>query len=262
MSAQPRNMAGATELGGGFILVERQDGECAVLAPHVQSAGVLGMMSPKSVNARSESEVSNWLHRWNILSDGPYARVHQVHGTAVLRVPPLDADAQADGMWSDAPDQVLGIKAADCAPVWLVDTASQRFALLHAGWRGAAAGIIQSGVEALRRNGSDPAELVVAIGPHLQACCFEVGPEVAEQFSKWPSALLPASRLVTQHQRSDSFALDLAAVICEQLRTAGVRDEEIFTATACTRCNGAIFHSYRRNGAGGPLMAAIAARRA
>lgn len=261
MSAQPRNMAGAIELGGGFILVERQDGECAVLAPHIQSAGVLGMMSPKSVNARNEAEVSNWLQRWNILSRGPYARVHQVHGIAVLRVPPLAADAEADGMWSDSADLVLGIKAADCAPVWLVDTASQRFALLHAGWRGVAAGIVQSAVDALRRDGSDPAQLVVAIGPHLQSCCFEVGPEVADNFSKWPNGVLPASRLVAQRQRSDSFALDLAAVLGEQLCAVGVREEEIFSATACTRCSAAIFHSYRRNGAGGPLMAAIAARK-
>ncbi len=261
MSAQPRNMTGATELGGGFILVERQDGERAVLAPHVQSAGVLGMMSPKSVNARSESDVKTWLKRWNLFSDRPHAQVNQVHGAAVVKVPPLAADAEADGMWCDLPDLVLSVKAADCAPVWLVDTASQRFALLHAGWRGAAAGIVQSAVDVLRRHGSDPARLVVAIGPHLQSCCFEVGPEVAEKFSKWASAIMPGGRLVAQRQRSDSFALDLTAVMSEQLREIGVRDEEIFAATACTRCNAEIFHSYRRNGAGGPLMAAIAARK-
>lgn len=261
MSAKPRSSAGATELGGGFILVEREDGERAILAPHVQSAGVLGMMSARPVNARSESEVSNWLQRWSILSDGPFARVNQVHGTAVLKVPPLAADAEADGMWSDSADLILSVKAADCAPVWLVDTASQRFALLHAGWRGAVAGIAQSAVDALCRHGSDPAELVVAIGPHLQSCCFEVGPEVAEQFSKWPGGLLPASHLVAQRRRGDSLALDLTAVMSAQLLEVGVRDEEIFAATACTRCNAEVFHSYRRNGAGGPLMAAIAARK-
>lgn len=260
MSAPLRSATRAVELGGGFIFVERGDGEGAILAPHLQNAGVTGVMSPKSVDARKESEVATWARSWGLMS-AP-ASVTQVHGAVVVSVPPLEHDEDADGMWSDDPNVVLCVRAADCAPVWLVDTASQRFALLHAGWRGAAADIAANAVDELHEHGTDPVDLAVAIGPHLQPCCFEVGPEVAAQFSRWSDAVLPATRLTAARQRDDSVALDLTAALSAQLRAAGVRAQEVFAATACTRCNPEIFHSYRRNGSGGPLMGALAARRA
>ncbi|HXW52358.1 MAG TPA: peptidoglycan editing factor PgeF [Candidatus Acidoferrales bacterium] len=259
MKASARNDARARELGSGFIVVEREKGQAAVFAPRLASAGVIAMMSTKSVNARSPEEVAAWLEGFGLQSE-QLAQTEQVHGTDVAQVPPIAAGS-ADGMWSQTPDVVLSVKAADCAPVWLADTRSQRFALIHAGWRGVSAGIASYAVAALRRAGSRAQDLIAAIGPHLQPCCFEVGPEVGERFSRWPKSVKPGAQLRVARKRDDAFALDLATAIEAQLIDAGVRGEEIFASTACTRCEEQLFHSYRRNGAGGPLMVAVATRR-
>jgi polyphenol oxidase len=259
VSAAPRD-SGASELGGGFILIECTDKPSAIVAPQLASAGVVALMSTMSMNARTDIEVSDWASRAGVPAAEHLAQVRQVHDARVVKAPLPAPELEADGLWCDTPDVALTVKVADCAPVWIADTKSRRFALLHAGWKGVAAGIVTEALGLLREAGSEPANLVVAIGPHLQACCFEVGPEVAERFSRWPQAILPPSRLQIPQQRTDSFALDLAAVLSAQFRAGGIRGDNMFAATACTRCYDNLFHSYRRNGSGGPLMAAFAAR--
>jgi YfiH family protein len=260
MTAPPRLDAGATDLGGGFVVEARAGGARVVKVPALDAAGVAALMTTIEVNARSDDEVARWARDAGLVPGVPLASVRQVHGTTIVQVPPLRPDTDADGMWSDVRDVALAVRAADCAPVWLADQKSRRFMLLHAGWRGVAAGIMSFGVAQLRTLGSKPAHLMAAVGPHLQACCFEIGPEVAPRFTRWPQALRPAQSLEIAPKRRDSVALDLGAVITAQLREADVRTDHIFRATACTRCNDRLFHSYRRNGAGGPLMAAIAVR--
>ena len=263
MSAAPSEAPATVELGGGFIYVRRPDGRAAILAPHLQTAGVAGMMSPSSVNARDAGEMRTWLEQWGFEASLPMAQVNQVHGTAVVEVRPDGSFADdADGMWFDGEGLILTVKAADCAPVWLADMASKRFALVHAGWRGVAQGIIASAVDALAASGSEVQELAVAVGPHLRPCCFEVGPEVAARFTAIEGAVKRADQLKVQRRRDDTVSLDLATAILADLSDLGVRGEQVFVATACTRCHPELFHSYRRNGSGGPLMAAVAARRA
>jgi copper oxidase (laccase) domain-containing protein len=97
------------------------------------------------------------------------------------------------------------------------------------------------------------------VGPHIGPCCFEVGPEVARRFEDDPGAVVSAAELRVKRSRRDSQALDLNAVIYRRLAASGVPPEAITAATACTRCETSILHSYRRNGKGGPLMAAVAA---
>lgn len=262
MSAAPSEAPATVELGGGFIYVRRPDGRAAILTPHLQSAGVAGMMSTNSINARDAKELRTWLEQWGFEASLPIAQVNQVHGAAVIRARRDGSSADdADGLWFDGDGLILAIKAADCAPVWLADMASKRFALVHAGWRGVADGIIASAVDALAAGGSRAEELAIAVGPHLRPCCFEVGPEVAERFTAIEGAVQSANQLKLERRRSDSVSLDLTAVILADLTDLGVRAEQVFVATACTRCHPELFHSYRRNGSGGPLMAAIAARR-
>lgn len=266
MSAASSEAPSSVELGDGFIYVRRPDGQAAIFAPHVQSAGVAAMMTPSGVNARNVDELRAWLSHWGFEAQA-MVHVNQMHGTSVVEIGPRgnasgdEATADADGMWSSSAAVVLAVKAADCAPVWVADIASQRFALVHAGWRGVADGIIVSALKALSARGTSVEELTVAVGPHLRPCCFEVGPEVARRFAHVAGAVLPADRLKSARQRTDSVALDLSAAIRASLIGAGVRDEQVFAATACTRCHPELFHSYRRNGSGGPLMAAVAARR-
>ncbi|MDQ6767046.1 MAG: peptidoglycan editing factor PgeF [Candidatus Eremiobacteraeota bacterium] len=262
MSAAPSDAPATVELGGGFIYVRRPDGHAAILAPHVQTAGVAGMMSPTTVNARDAGELRAWLEHWGFERATELANTNQVHGSIVVEARADDGvPIDADGLWSASSGLILTVKAADCAPIWFADMASKRFALVHAGWRGVAAGIVAAAVDALAGAGSKIEDLAVAVGPHLGPCCFEVGPEVADSFKTIDGAMLAAERLTTPRRRDDSMVLDLAAAIRADLSDVGVRDHQVFVATACTRCHPALFHSYRRNGSGGPLMVAIAARR-
>ncbi len=118
-------------------------------------------------------------------------------------------------------------------------------AAIHAGWRGAAGGIVPATVAALHDiYGADPARLRAGIGPTIGPCCFEVGPEVIARFSETPSfgpdLVLPG--------RGDRAHLDLPAAIEGQLRAAGVRAENIERASLCTRCQNGRFFSYRAEG--------------
>jgi YfiH family protein len=262
VSAAPSEAPETVELGGGFIYVRRPDGRAAILAPHLQSAGVAGMMSPAGVNARDANELRSWLEQWGFETALRTAQVNQVHGTTIAQArPDGSSGVDADGLWYDEDGLMLMVKAADCAPVWVADMASKRFALVHAGWRGVADGIIAAAIDALAAGGTVAEELAVAIGPHLRPCCFEVGPEVADRFSAIEGAIKSADQLRVPRQRQDSVSLDLSVAILADLSDLGVREEQVFVATACTRCHPELFHSYRRNGSGGPLMAAVAARR-
>jgi hypothetical protein len=241
------------DLGGGFRHTRNAAGVIAAgaLAP----LGVHGFMSTATINARDRAAIVAWA---DAAAPGAASRlrgVDQVHGAEIVRADSLrdGRRVEADGVVAASPHDAPVVLAADCAPVWLVDPIARVLALVHAGWRGVAAGVIEAGVRACVQNGASTAALTAAIGPHLQACCFEVGPEVAVRF---PKHIRPSATLLAERRRADSCALDLASAIAARLSAAHVRS--INVASACTRCRADILHSYRRNGKGGPLMAAFA----
>ena len=118
--------------------------------------------------------------------------------------------------------------AADCLPVALGDAGA--VAMLHAGWRGLAAGVLESGVAALRELGGSE-RIVAVIGPGAGACCYEVGAEVHAAFGG-------------AHRHGDR--IDLRAIARERLLAAGVA--EVLDAAVCTICDERFF-SHRREGA-------------
>ncbi|HEX2296782.1 MAG TPA: polyphenol oxidase family protein [Actinomycetota bacterium] len=154
----------------------------------------------------------------------------QVHAADVLDVAPGDAGVlgEADGLFTAQPGSVLAILAADCAPVVL--WGEEGVAIVHAGWRGLAAGVIAKGAE---RVGDVRAAWV---GPAIGACCYEVGPEVVEAFR---DAGLPV------HDESHVDPRDAAAAA---LRRAGVTKPAV--SGICTSCDRRFF-SYRRDGVTG-----------
>jgi hypothetical protein len=256
----PEGQPTTANLGGGFVFLRRADGNAAIIAAGLADTGAIGIMSPSDVNARDDGELREWLHWWAFPDHARLRRVNQVHGGAVVDSTSYNgASPDADGMWTRSPADVLVIRAADCAPVWLVDPAGKAIALSHAGWRGVAAGIVENSVNALVRAGGNAADFHAAVGPHIGSCCFEVGPEVAKVFEEDPGAVLAPSVLRIERQRRDGVSLDLGAAISNRLAMAGIERGHIEVATACTRCRSDILHSYRRNGSGGPLMAAVGA---
>lgn len=173
----------------------------------------------------------------------------QVHGTRVATVGPSEAGAGGRVVAGDAP--LAGVDAlltahegvplmllfADCVPVVLVASGSQAIAVVHAGRRGLLGGVVANAVAELR-DLAKPAEAVTAyIGPHIGACCYEVGEEVVSQF---------ANKFVTI--RRASATLDLRAAVEEELESSGVPRERQCHLGICTAHNTDRFYSYRAEG--------------
>lgn len=169
----------------------------------------------------------------------------QVHG--VRLVPPGDADErpEADG-WCGrpAPGLLLGVMAADCLPLLLFHEPTSSLAVVHAGWRGAAAGIASAAVRALC---VPPGELLAALGPAIGPCCYEVGPEVAEAAARHPDSLVPTE--------NGKYRFDLAGFVRADLEGAGVGPHRIDVSGLCTSCTDALFFSHRRDGGPGRACA-------
>lgn len=160
-------------------------------------------------------------------ADGaPIAFARQVHGTDVVSLDGApERIADADGVVTRVHGVAAMVLTADCVPVALA--ASNAVAMVHAGWKGLSGGVLEAGVAALAADGPVHA----AIGPAAGACCYEVGPEVAERFPDW--AL-------------DGRLLDLKGVAAARLRAAGVAD--VLDVGRCTMCEPDVFFSHRASG--------------
>jgi len=258
--AAPGDRPTTINLGGGFVFLRRVDGHAAIVVSSIAGTGAIGMMSAADVDARTDDSLRQWLQWWAFPDHARIRRVNQVHGGRVVSASSYNGGApDADGIWTRDSSDILVIRAADCAPVWIVDPPNKTIALVHAGWRGVSAGIIDNAIQALETAGARSEDLHAAIGPHIGPCCFEVGPEVSALFLDDRDAVGDAERLVVERKRADGVSLDLGAAIEHRLLAGGVSDVRIDAADACTSCHKDLLHSYRRNGTGGPLMAAIAA---
>jgi YfiH family protein len=169
----------------------------------------------------------------------PIATVKQIHSADVIDAAGFTGErGSADALVSNTPGLAMGVRTADCLPILLVDLAHHAVAAVHAGWRGAAAGIAERTISRLHElYGTNPEQLRAAIGPGIGKCCFEVGPEVARQFSRWRPELAAAE--------AKQF-LDLVDINHRQLEEAGVRSENIAASALCTMDRTDILYSFRK----------------
>ncbi|MCG0238979.1 MAG: peptidoglycan editing factor PgeF [Firmicutes bacterium] len=177
-----------------------------------------------------------------------------VHGREVARVdapPPPDphgvrAVPGVDGLVTATPDLTLMVTAADCVPIYLYDPHVPAVGLLHAGWRGTAAGIARVGVERLAAEyGSRPERIWAVIGPAIGPCCYEVDEPVRAAMAAAPG-FRPG--WLRPGRRPDRWQLDLWQANRDQLVAAGVPVEQIGIAGICTACQRADFFSHRGEG--------------
>ena len=171
----------------------------------------------------------------------------QVHGVNVVRSEPArewSEFASCDALWAVDRPASLGIKAADCLPVTLVDTGSGVIGNAHAGWRGALAGVVPRLIDSIMSYaGIDGTAWSVWLGPSIRRCCFEVGEDVVEKFeAEWPSAGRWIDRSLGPKPH-----LDLAAMTIDLLVERGISNDAIFDSGLCTRCLDGWFHSWRRD---------------
>lgn len=190
-----------------------------------------------------EAPVAEVMGRWRALRERttlPRA-VHalQVHGTRVLvhasDDPGLYVTEGVDGHVTARPGILLTVAVADCVPISVVDERRRRVALLHGGWRGTAAGILEAGLHQL---GGDPSDLHAHLGPAICGDCYEVGPEVHEALG------LPVPEV--------NSPVDVRAVQARQLRAAGLPAGRITVSEHCTRCGDGFF-SHRAGSTGRQL---------
>lgn len=167
-----------------------------------------------------------------------------VHGTRVWKVgEPLPDPPEFDGLVCDRPGPVLGAFAADCIPMLFADPVARVCGACHAGWRGTVGGVAANVIVRMVELGSRPGDIRVALGPSIGPCCFEVGPEVVDEFR---TAFGDVPGLIVAGPRKDHIDLRVASRIV--LEKAGVRPEHIDADPPCTRCNPERFFSYRRDG--------------
>lgn len=186
------------------------------------------------------------------------AVARQVHGAVVVAVSRaqrrgLWLAGDADGLICDRSGVLCCVTAADCVPVYVLDVDSGALAMLHAGWRGVAAGVLEAGLEAMAsRYGSRPESLTIHFGPAICGSCYEVGPEVRV-------ALGLMEREASD--RSDTpvirDTIDLRAELGRRAVHRGVRPGAITTSSWCTRCSSDQFHSHRGKGLAAGRMAAF-----
>ena len=183
--------------------------------------------------------------------------VNQVHGTEVATAP-LDSEVEADALVCDVSGWAIGVRTADCAPI-LVACCDDRgrataVAAIHAGWRGATAGIVSTVLERLVARGAQTEFMRAAIGPTIGIDRFEVGEEVVAAARVSLNGEAPKTR----PGPAGRPLLDLRHLVTQHLLAAGLPRHHIDHVGCCTYDAPALFFSYRRDqGLNGTHLSAI-----
>lgn len=171
--------------------------------------------------------------------------VHQIHSTDVLTVGAgrwtSPGAPKADALVTDRPDVVLGVMAADCAPVLLADSAAGVIGAAHAGWKGALGGVAEATIAAMEKLGARRERVRVAVGPCIGRESYEVGPEFPAPFLKQDEG---NSVFFRAAPRTGHFLFDLAGYLTHRIGKAGVTVEATGHDTLAAAED---FFSYRRN---------------
>ena len=225
--------------------------------PELDAHGVRAFTTTRaagSFSTASAEPVAAVMGRWHRLQQelapttARLATAAQVHGAAVLEHGGDWAGwlrgGDADGHFAPVGGTGLAVSVADCVPVFIVHP-SGAAALLHSGWRGTAARIVERGIACFTRHGLAARDLIVHAGPSICGQCYEVSPDVFRQ--------------LTGDRADAPRTVDLRALIAAHARGAGART--VTVSAACTRCDNDRFFSHRA-GDPGRQLAVLAAPRA
>lgn len=189
------------------------------------------------------------------VSEGPaeapcLATLKQIHSTraVVLKSPVMTGVLpvqEGDALVTNHPRTLVLVRTADCVPVLLVDDRAGVVAAIHAGWRGAVAGIVPDTIAlCVKEFQSSPKSIKAAIGPSIGSCCYEVDAPVIDplraRYPDWPGVL--------QETGKGKARLDLKRLIRQQLLEEGLAPDSIDMVNLCTHCRADLFYSYRREG--------------
>jgi YfiH family protein len=225
------------------------------------------------------------LPRLTLVKQVHSAAIHRIYGArgpewARLRKGKV-VESAGDGLITDTPGVLLGVKTADCYPVIVADRKRKAVGVFHAGWRGTVQRIVEKGIGEMRRQlGCNPEDLLAVIGPGIGACCYEIGEEVENEFdsqfayskelfedvfdswslkTKYPMLFLN-QRAPGHGEAAMSRHLDLVKANWCQLLDAGVPAENIESIDLCTACRTDLFFSYRKEHVTGRMLAVVGIR--
>ncbi|OGW81253.1 MAG: hypothetical protein A3G33_06665 [Omnitrophica bacterium RIFCSPLOWO2_12_FULL_44_17] len=174
--------------------------------------------------------------------------LEQVHGSNIIRVgeseagrgarDPESALPHSDAVITNQSGIVLSVRTADCAPVFFLDKKRRAIGMAHIGWRGAAAKLSAKMIQAFRVQFlSKPEDLLIAIGPMIRSCCYEVGDEFLPEFKTFVK------------RRKKKLYFDLTRQIVDNLISEGIAETQVVDCRICTVCENKKFSSYRKEGA-------------
>ncbi len=197
---------------------------------------------------------------WFGAEPGSLLTCYQIHSATVLLADhPWDEERpQGDGVVTTTPGLVCGALAADCAPVLLADPQARIVAAVHAGWRGALGGVVESAIEAMVSEGAERGRILAAVGPCIGSQSYEVGEDFVRAFmDKDPGH----EAFFSPGVAADKRLFDLPAFVLSRLAASGVTQAEWIGRDTCAE--EALFFSNRRafrrgEGDYGRLLSAIA----
>lgn len=177
--------------------------------------------------------------------------VNQVHGDAIFVIKQHGSffstrdELNYDAIVTTRTNLAICIKTADCVPVFIVDKVKKVIAVVHAGWKGTALEISAKVIRLMQNQyGSGPQDILVAIGPSIGKCCYEVDQATVDAFRGQNNSEL----FLQPGPKKDKWMLDLAEANRLQILEAGVQESNIEVSGYCTTCNQDMFFSHRGSG--------------
>lgn len=166
----------------------------------------------------------------------------QIHSCEIIKLSnsALPPQLRADGVITLGNEYIIGVQTADCLPILIADRKKRLVSAVHAGWRGTIGGILSRAMEQILDEGIFPEDLIVAIGPHIQSTCYEVGADIVDllqPYMRKPPFLFKSL---------DKYFLNLTYINLSILFQFKVPRENIWISSECTHCLPEKYYSYRR----------------
>lgn len=203
---------------------------------------IIPMGSMRKNADKSVNDIQTFADALNI-STNKIIGMEQTHEDNIASVSNIDLGKiipDCDGLLTSEKNLFLYGTFADCVPVMFFDPVTKIFGIIHAGWKGVFAGIVTKAIEQMEKQGSNHKDIIVAIGPSIRSCCYEISEDLARQFiNKFGKDCVV--------EREGKYYLDMQFIVKQQLGLKNITQENIFDAMMCTKDHADEFFSYRAN---------------
>ena len=206
-----------------------------IIPPNIISGNVTAIFTARASEERPEGIAESI----NISKNNIYLPI-QKHTDSVHVLQSGMEPVVADAIVTRRRGVLIGVKVADCVPVLLFDGKSQVVGAVHAGWRGTSKQILKKTIATMKKEFSSSADdIMVAIGPCIRGCCYEVGGDVRDAFES------AAGKGTNIKEMNGRYHIDLSSANLRQAVSSGIPEANIWSSVLCTCCNHDKFYSYR-----------------